>query len=317
MRVGSDRRGVALMLVLWLIVVLGALAAGVGASMRSEARVVANVRARSVARYAAESGVVAATARLTALLRAAETPRDQALVFRRLDDLLAELRDETLGPVRFQVAVADLNARIDLNAADETTLLGLVQPFVGEVAGRALVDALQDWKDEDDEPRSFGAEAAAYAAAGAPFRPSNRPLLRLDELTRIAGFTDSIASLLAPYITVRSDGRINLNTAPEPVLAAIGWLGPAGAAVVVAERERGIVYETPAGTVRQLTRDISVQGQVDVMGVTTMPRRILIVSRGWQLDHALTHEIQAVYELDAVRLGTPRLTVRFWTERDL
>lgn len=318
MKVARDRRGVALMLVLWLIVVLGALAAGVGASMRSEARVVANVRARSAARYAAESGIVAATVRLKAILRAAETPHEQALVFRQLDRLLAQLRDEALGGVRYQVVVADLNARIDLNAADEATLLGLVQQFVGDATGRVLVDALEDWKDGDDVPRPAGAEAAAYVAAGSPFRPANRPLQRLDELTRIVGFTDSIASLLAPYMTVRSDGRINLNTAPEPALAAIPWLGPAGAAAIVAERERGTVYESPAAAITQLTRETSVVRSVDVRGITTMPRRILIISRGWATDHPLTHEIQAVFDLDGLQLADgPRLTVSYWTERDL
>jgi len=54
-------RGVALMLVLWLIVVLGAIAVGVGALAREESNVVGNVRTRAAARYAAESGGVLAT----------------------------------------------------------------------------------------------------------------------------------------------------------------------------------------------------------------------------------------------------------------
>src|SRR2546428_2216725 len=82
-------RGVALMLVLWLIVVLGAIAVGVAALSRGAAGIVDNVRTRAAARYAAESGIVAATWRLEQLLRAAETPRDQALLVRRRGRVVA------------------------------------------------------------------------------------------------------------------------------------------------------------------------------------------------------------------------------------
>lgn len=317
MRRRRDRRGVALMLVLWVIVVLGAIAAGVGTSMRAEARAVTNLRARSQARYAAESGIVAATARLKAILRAAETPREQALVFRQLDGLLAGLGEDTPGTARYQVAAADLNARVDLNQADEATLGGLFRQFVGEATAQALVDALEDWKDADDAPRPAGAEAPTYAAAGSPFRPSNRPLFRLDELTRIVGFTDSITGMLAPYITVRSDGRINLNTAPEPVLVAIPWLGEPGAALILDERASGMVYQSAAAVQRRIAADVPVRVRIDLMRVTTMPKHILVISRGWTEGHPLTREIQAVYEIDALQLGEPRLRVRYWTERDL
>ncbi|NIM47702.1 MAG: hypothetical protein GTN62_00080, partial [Gemmatimonadales bacterium] len=240
----GDRRGVALMLVLWLIVVLGAIAAGVVAAARSEVDVVMNVRTRSVARYAAESGVVAATAQLKRLLRIAATPKEQALVFRRLEELLRELQEQTLGSARFQVTVADLNARIDLNNADEATLLAFLQQFVDERKAEALVDALQDWKDDDDVPRAHGAEAQEYARVGSPFFPPNRPLQRLDDLTRISGFTDSVADVIAPYVTVYGDGRVNVNTAPKPVLAAVRGLGNAGADQIVSRREQGEVFES-------------------------------------------------------------------------
>jgi hypothetical protein len=42
------------------------------------------------------------------------------------------------------------------------------------------------------------------------------------------------------------------------------------------------------------------------------PSRILVVSRGWQDGHKLTHEIQAVYALNG-----PQLTLVRWRERDL
>src|SRR2546429_7351556 len=98
------------MLVLWLIVVLGAIAVGVAALSRGAAGIVDNVRTRAAARYAAESGIVAATWRLEQLLRAAETPRDQALLFRRRDRVLPDPQHENIGPAQFQGILAGLHA---------------------------------------------------------------------------------------------------------------------------------------------------------------------------------------------------------------
>ena len=309
----GDRRGVALMLVLWLIVVLGTIAVGVAAVGRGEGNVVRNVRTRAAARYAAESGVIAAQVRLEQLLRGAVTPRERALVFRRLDAELAELKDQSLGDaVRFQAVAVDLNARIDLNGADAPMLLGLFRQFVGEREAGALVDALEDWKDPDDLVRPRGAEAADYARAGSPFRPPNRPLQRLDELTRIMGFTEALADRLAPYVTVQGDGRVDINTAPEPVLSALPGIGAAGAKVLVAARERGDVFESPTAVWTVMRGLGAAWGAVDISHIAILPRRVLIVSRGWESGQPLTHEIQAVFEVDG-----PRLTLRSWTERDL
>ena len=298
------------MLVLWLIIVLGAIAVGVAALTRGEAGLVDNVRTRAAARYAAESGIVAATWRLKQLLRAAETPRDQALVFRRLDRVLADVQQETLGTTQFQVTVADLNARIDLNAADEPTLLAFFRQFVNARAAESLVNALEDWKDADDDTRPQGGEAADYARAESPFRPPNRPLQRLDEVTRIRGFSDSLADRIAPFVTVQGDGRINLNTAPVAVLASLPGFDPAAAADLAAQREHGAVFTSLADLARRRGRDFS--------QLTTMPTRLLFISRGWQIGppRPLAHEIQAVYDLDAVRLAQPRLILRFWREFD-
>ncbi|HYT63666.1 MAG TPA: hypothetical protein VEL50_07180 [Gemmatimonadales bacterium] len=310
MRRARGVRGVALMLVLWLIVVLGAIAVGVAALSRGEAGIVDNVRTRAAARYAAESGIVAATWRLKQLLRAAETPRDQALLFRRLDRVLADLQQETIGATQFQVTVADLNARVDLNAADEPTLLAFFGQLVSARQAQSLVNALQDWKDADDDPRPQGAEAADYARAGSPFRPPNRPLQRLDELTRIKGFSDSLVDRIAPFVTVQGDGRVNLNTAPVPVLASLPGFDPASAADLAVQREHGAVFTSLTDLARRRGRDFS--------QLTTMPHRVLFISRGWQVGppRPLTHEIQAVYDLDAVRLSQPRLILRFWREFD-
>ena len=303
-----DRRGVALMLALWLIVVLGAIAAGVAASTRSESTLVLNVRTRTAARYAAESGVIAATARLYELLGRAGAPEEQALVFRGLDEQFVALREADVGGARFGIAVVDLSARVDLNRAPAETISGLLAQFAGTRDVASLGAALQDWKDADDRALSGGAEAEEYRRAGSPFVPPNGPLRRLDELTRIIGFTDSLASALAPYVTVDGDLRINVNSAPEVVLAAI--VGPSGARVLVARREADGPFPTMVDVLKAMQGATFSPGAF--LHLSVLPTRLLIVSRGWEPGHPLTHEIQAVYEL---RSST--LVLRSWRERDL
>jgi general secretion pathway protein K len=306
------------MLVLWLIVVLGFMAAGVTAVVRAESEVIVATRARTVARYAAESGVETAVTELRRLLIEARTPPQQARFFQQLDDRLAALQEVELGDARFQVTVSDLNARLDLNRAAPTMLRAFLAQFVGEGEAERLVAALEDWKDPDDEPREAGAEVDAYIGAGSPFRPPNRPLLRLDELTRIRGFADSLTYAIAPYVTVRGDERINVNTAPEPVLGALPALGTEGARSLIDRRESGQPFESVASMWDHFRRsNLSLGGQL--RNVSALPARLLVISRGWQEGSPLTHEIQAVFDLSGLRFGDERLKleVRHWTERDL
>ncbi len=313
----ADRRGVALMLVLWVVIVLSAIAVGVAAMARVQTRSVEGVRVRAVARYAAESGVVATTARLRARLRDARPPEGRELVYAALEEEVARWGERQLGTARYQVAIADLNARIDLNNSDEDILLTLFEQFVSAGKAVELVDALEDWKDDDDEPRPEGAEAADYARAGSPFTPSDAPLLRLDELTRIKGFSDSIADVLAPYVTVWGSGLVNANTAPEPVLVALPELGRGGAEAILASRRRGQPVTSVVGTLQDLRRR-GVTRFARGVRLITLPERILVVSRGWVEGSPLTHEVQAVVEIeDYSGPDGPRLRIVHWTERDL
>ena len=261
-----DQRGVALIFVLWLLVLLGAAAAEVASRARSEALILSSFRARTVGRYAAESGILRATTRIEALLDSTRVPVQRVTMFRRLDALSASLKDIELGGARFGVAVVDLNARIDLNRADDKTLRGLFAQFIPESRAEAVVAALR-----------------------------REPLERLGELTRVPGVDDSLALAVAPYVTVWSDGTVNLNSAPEPVLTALPAVGSAAARNIVQRRAAGEVF-----TAATFGAPVSI-----------MPTRLMLVSRGWQQGHPLTHEIQVVYAV----VG-PRLVLEGWEERD-
>jgi general secretion pathway protein K len=283
----ADQRGVALIFVLWLLVLLGTIVAAVASRTRSEAALLSSLRARTVARYAAESGILAAAARIEGLLDSSRGMKERISLFRRLDAHLASLRDLELGNARFAVAVVDLNARLDLNRADVATLQGLFRQFTTESRAEAVVAALKQ-----------------------------APVRRLVELTGIPGLSDSLALAVAPYVTVWSDGMVNINSAPEPVLAALPGVGGAGARSLVMRRDAGEIFTSP-DPVRVPGRPDAFMPTGAIAPVATalaslMPTRLMIVSRGWQTGHPLTREVQAVYAV----VGQ-RLVLQGWQERDL
>jgi len=97
-----------------------------------------------------------------------------------------------------------------------------------EEQARILVDSLADWIDPDSESREYGAESPYYQGLSKPYPCRNAPLPSVDELSLIRGFDravlygDSEHEGILAYLTVRGrDGRININTAPVAVLAAL------------------------------------------------------------------------------------------------
>jgi len=271
-----DRRGVALIFVLWLLVLLGVIVAEVVSQARMESEILSSLRSRTVARYSAESGILAATVRIEELLDSARSLPERITTFRDLSTRLAGLNDVALGSGRFGVAVVDLNARIDLNRADAATLEGLFRQFTTDKRAERAVALLK-----------------------------LAPLHRLGELTDIEGIDDSLALAVAPYVTVWSDGLVNINSAPEPVLAALPGFSGTVARSVVRRRDTGELVLRPDPVPSQA-------GAIGLAALAVLPSRLLIVSRGWQDGHPLTHEIQAVYDV----LGA-RLTLLAWQERDL
>jgi type II secretory pathway component PulK len=284
-----DERGMALVFVLSLLVTLGVVAAEVARSARSEAALVAGVRARSVGRYAAESGIAAAMVRIHSMLDSVGAGADQAKAFRRLDSTLARLETGPGGTSRFRVAVLNLNARLDLNRANQPTLREFLAQFTSRQRADQAIAALK-----------------------------KEPIRRVGELARLPGMDQTLAFDIAPYVTVWSDGLIDLNAAPEAILAAIPGIGSATAQSLVRRREQGEVFSSPdpMGGPRDSSEEPDETGSPSPSQpfpqVVTAPTRLLLISRGWQAGHPLTHEIQAAYLI----LGQ-RLVLQAWWERDL
>ena len=99
-------------------------------------------------------------------------------------------------------AVANDSARNDLGATNrqlsgaQKQFIRLLQALEGvDISlpmARELTDAIIDYMDSDDQPRSTVDEQEAYRNLQPPYQPSNRPLASVSELRAVAGITPEI-----------------------------------------------------------------------------------------------------------------------------
>lgn len=210
------RRGATLVLVLWLVVVLGAIAAQVTQSTRLATGIAANARAGLVARYAAESGVEATVAAIEDALAARDSSA-RASFLNALEHDPAAADTTALGDGLFQVAIVDVSARLDVNMATPEQLARFFSQFTSLAEAASIARAIR-WRiergGEASDERLVAGDSGAVRAV--------RPLRSLDELRHLRLLSGQMLQQTAPFLTVDGDGTINLAAAPAVVRAVAG-----------------------------------------------------------------------------------------------
>ncbi len=90
-----------------------------------------------------------------------------------------------------------------------------------------ILDAIKDWIDPDDEVTRFGAENGYYQGLERPYKCKNGPFEFLEQLLLVRGITNELfygsekTPGLSQYLTVHSEGKININTADPMVLKSL------------------------------------------------------------------------------------------------
>jgi type II secretory pathway component PulK len=216
-RKGRERGGFALMLVLWLIVVLGLVSTAIVVGTREAAALSGNARARVIGRYAAESGVAAATAAIESGLESRADTVERQHYLNQLDAALPHRGETALGDAVFSVALVDVSARLDVNSADEQSLARFFAQFEPSAAvGTAR--AIRRFIDRDAVTGGVGSQSNPGSSA----LIAARTFRSLDELEQVPGVSLGLLRAAAPYLTVDGDGKINRVTASDTVMIAAG-----------------------------------------------------------------------------------------------
>ena len=230
----QDARGFALVAVLWILVVVGAVGVAFQAGARAERLAVANGRAASRARWAARAALARSVGAIDDALQGGRA----APVFRTTSDTVLPPLEFSWNDVTVRALMLDARARVSVNLADGRELQRLFTALgLGVNRSAALADAIIDWRDPDSLRRPRGAEAREYLALRPPSRPADAPFETLGQLRQVFGMSPEIYRRVAPYLSVVGDDRVNVNVAPLPVLMTLPGIGPAAAAAIVRRRQ--------------------------------------------------------------------------------
>jgi general secretion pathway protein K len=243
------RSGIVLVVVLFFALLLASTVATFTRIALIDHMIVRNRDARARADALARGGIRLATALLLEdkLGEAAEgQPGKPKLDYG--DELWARVAE---APIAFedgstlQLSIEDVGAKLNLNAVIVFDDEGIVDPKSTELLlklfGKVIAEItlpsedtlydpveltanLIDYVDKDSLRQRGGPEDDAYQKRIPPAKPSNHPLLSVDELRHVEGFDARIVEGLRPYVTVypyAGGGGINPNTAPPYVLSLL------------------------------------------------------------------------------------------------
>lgn len=318
----SSDRGFALLTALWALVLVGALAGAYLAASRDTVLVSDNRNAELHATLAARAGLERAHnalerlqvlgTEMSARLDPAERVR-LARVWNHLDSSFAAVANGCLGDACYDVRVRDLGALLNVNLASEAQLRSLFLA-AGADYRRADVAAqsIADWIDADDLHRGRGAERPYYVSIGSAYLPRNAPVPDVRELAAVRAVDGEILEAALAYLTVEGKGRVNLNAAPEPVLAALPGFGPEVVHAVMEARRRG----TPLANVFEVSlllgpyaRSRLQEHFAELASLAAFePEEIEVTSSGRRSAHPISVTLRAVY----VRSGTRVAQVKRW-----
>ena len=195
----TRQRGIALVVVLWIVTLLALQVSIFNLTVRDAAALAGNELAAARGEALAAAGVELAAARLM-----------QREIARRWQGNGSPHTVE-LGGARLQITILDESSRFDINEVGDELLASMLRPFAASQATLAQwVDRILDWRDPDSDRRPQGAEDLDYRRAGLAYGPRNGPFLDASELSRVLGMPASVADALARHLTVYSgEGKIN------------------------------------------------------------------------------------------------------------
>ncbi|KAA9130770.1 general secretion pathway protein GspK [Marinihelvus fidelis] len=207
----ARQRGIALVLVLWILVLLTVTTGAFALMARMDQLEANQLLSGTQARMWAEAGLHLAAVRL----------RDPDDAERPVTDGRA-YRTQMNGVI-IETLITDERGKLDINMADEAMLETLfINNGLDPAQAGPLAAAVMDWRDDDDVERVDGAEAPTYESAGLAVIPANRDFMLPEELLQVIGMPYELFRKMEPGISVFSNTDLpELAYAPPEALMAL------------------------------------------------------------------------------------------------
>ena len=210
-KAGRGARGIALVVVLWMLTLLAVIAASFTTTTRTETRLARNLVENAKAEALADAAVHRA---IVGLLDGDPDARWAA------DGTLYEF---AMADGTAWITIQDETGKIDLNAGSRNLIVALLDAADVPLAeADSLSDAIIDYRDTDDQRRPNGAEDDDYRDAGLPWGAKDAPFEAVEELQQVLGMTPLLYQAVAPALTVHTGQEgIDTGVAPRAALLAI------------------------------------------------------------------------------------------------
>lgn len=226
--------GSVLILALWALFFLAALAVAVGARVSASLDLARRIQDEAITYYLARAGIDKAIVQV-----GADTNAWDGLDESWFNDEKS-YKDAAIGGGSFTVSyevevqpgrrevrygVTGEESKININRAG----VGLLRIFletaggVDSIQATELAAAICDWRDPDDDPLTGGAENSYYENLSSPYRCHNGDFESLHELRLVKGMGPDLLARLEPYLTVYGTGKVNINTADAVVLKSAAY----------------------------------------------------------------------------------------------
>mgnify|MGYP001611980385 FL=1 len=120
----------------------------------------------------------------------------------------------------------DEERKINLNSSGQDVIERLFRVGLGmdDMLAQELAAGIKDWRDKDSELSIpvGSAEDFHYRGLNYPYDAKDGDMETLDELLLVNGMTKDIFERIKDYVTIWGSGMVNINTAPQEVLLAVG-----------------------------------------------------------------------------------------------
>lgn len=195
----SNSKGVALIMVLWVIAVLSVVVLEFSFAMRTEVTITKNYKEELQLYGIVQGGIQRAIAEL---IYKHDSGVQQLRKSLKADEVPPEKKEwSTDGRSYFfpfdqgtcEIKIMSEAGKININLVSEATLRKIITVFGLEGEARDIVvDSILDWRDTDDLYRINGAEDSYYQSLKEPYFAKNGPFDSIEELLLVRGVTRTL-----------------------------------------------------------------------------------------------------------------------------
>jgi len=213
-----SKRGSILIIVLWSLFFLAALALAIDSYVRPRLNLGGRLLREARIHYYAVAGVKQAML---------ELERDDTELYDSFNDsyyIDKQELEKKLDGGEFKVRLTDESGKINLNKATKDILVNILEIFAETSSGEAeeLSDSILDWRDEDDDVRDNGAEDGYYSMHHPGYECKNADFELIEELLLVKNMTTEIFDKIKPRVTVYGEGTVNINVVDAAMLECLG-----------------------------------------------------------------------------------------------